>query len=197
MATQQDVLPPTPPEPDELALLLEALQSERSSRRRRAVRHLARLAPEQLEPAIGPLVAAFRDTDLTVRSGAVALLVRLGATAVPALMEALRQDDPDVRKVAVVTLGEIGPPAAAARDLLTEALADDWLAVAAQKALEKIQGRRERRSRLRRLAPWLLLGWAWPWRRCPGPPGCGRARPARPRWRRGRPWAAWAPCWGW
>src|SRR5947207_768525 len=86
------------------------------------------------------LIAAFRSRKLRKRAAAVALVVGMGREAVPALLQALREGDPDVRKVAVVALGQIGPDASEAVPLLVEALADDWIAGAAAQALARIQG---------------------------------------------------------
>jgi hypothetical protein len=144
---------------DEVAALCAALWAKQVVARRRAVRALARLGPEA-EEAIPALIAAFRDDDLGVRSGAVKALARMEGAAVGALIEALRQDDPDVRKVAVVCLGKIGPPAAPAVEPLQEMLADDWLAACAAEALGKIQGQGRNDHWARHLAAWLALAWA-------------------------------------
>src|SRR5262245_41890123 len=98
---------------NELVPLVERLAEPEARSRRRAVRALAALGPAA-ETAVPALIAAFCDRDLEVRRGAVRALAAVGAAAVPALLEAAQTDHPDVRKVAIVTLGEIGPEARAA-----------------------------------------------------------------------------------
>ena len=58
---------------------------------------------------------------------------------VPALMEMLRDSDPQVRRAAVRALGNIGPYAKPAIPVLTRLLQDQFLHEAAAEALEKIQ----------------------------------------------------------
>jgi HEAT repeat protein len=53
---------------------------------------------------------------------AVAALARIGAPAVPALVEALESDNADRRQQAVIALGRIGPPARDARKALRKQL---------------------------------------------------------------------------
>jgi hypothetical protein len=154
----QEHIPPDPAA--EVARQVEALASPHAGERREALRALARLGATA-EPAIAALIAAFRDPVLELRERAVRILAGLGSAAVPALIEAVRGDDADVRKVAIVTLGRIGPAAAVAEDVLVKTLDDDWLAGTAREALQRIRGQqRSRRSPLHRLVPWLLAGWA-------------------------------------
>ena len=79
-----------------------------------------------------------------LRSKAVSALERIGPAAeaaVPALNEALQDDDSGVRSKAASALGRIGPAAKAAVPALIEALQDDdyWVRSKAALALEKIR----------------------------------------------------------
>ena len=88
------------------------------------------------------LTADHRD----VRYWSATLLGRLGrraASAVTALSESTARDaDPAVRQRTAWALGEIGPPAAAAKPILAQAAAGDdpRLARLARQSLEKIAG---------------------------------------------------------
>src|SRR3954447_1249097 len=126
---------------DEVEELAAQLSSPSTRERRRAARALGKLGPQAV-PALPALIAAFCDRELSVRGEAVAAVSGLGAEAVPALLAALDENAPDLRRVVVVTLGEIGPKASAAVGPLREALADEWLSSCAAKALEKITGRK-------------------------------------------------------
>jgi HEAT repeat protein len=145
---------------EEIAKYIEALASPDASERRAALRALAKMG-QAAEPAIAALIDTFRDPVLELRERAVRVLARLGQTAVPALVEAVSHEDADVRKVAIVALGLIGPPAMVeAEAVLVQALEDDWLASTAATALARIRRRRRSRlARLGKLVPWLLPGW--------------------------------------
>lgn len=60
----------------------------------------------------------------TMRQTAVFALGRIGPAAVPALIQTLRNPDPNLRRQAVDTLSRIGPEAAAAVPDLIHALSD-------------------------------------------------------------------------
>jgi hypothetical protein len=80
--------------------------------------------------------------------------------AVPALLRALEEGPADVRKVAVVALGEIGPAASAAVEPLTRALEDGWLATCAREALAKVRpAAGPDRKTLARLAAAVCAAW--------------------------------------
>src|SRR5262249_5537051 len=117
---------------NEVEDLAARLSSISTRERRRAARALGQLGPQAI-PALPALIGAFCDGDLSGRSGAVAAVSGLGAEAVPALLEALGENAPDLRRVVVVTLGEIGPKASAAVGPLREALTDEWLSGCAAK----------------------------------------------------------------
>ena len=69
-------------------------------------------------------LAGFLMQRIGVSSGRAPCDTEIGPSAVPALIEALRDDDGGVRAGAAAALGEIGPAAAAAVPALTEALRD-------------------------------------------------------------------------
>ncbi|NJP07360.1 MAG: hypothetical protein HC837_17920 [Chloroflexaceae bacterium] len=61
--------------------------------------------------AVAPLVAAMRQTsDPQVHRSMIDTLVAIGSESVPALIEALRDRDPDIRGLAVVALGRLADP---------------------------------------------------------------------------------------
>ena len=94
-------------------------------------------------PAVGPLIAALKDQDRTMRAGAAAALggFHRDTRAVKPLIASL--DDPEwhVRAVAAWALGEIGPEAAI--PALTELSKDKDSRVRKQaaEAIKKIRGR--------------------------------------------------------
>jgi len=64
-------------------------------------------------PAVGPLIAALKDSDKDVREFAEGALLKIGKPAVELLIAALQDDDKDVRVVAARALGQIGDARAA------------------------------------------------------------------------------------
>ena len=84
---------------------------------------IARLGP--LAPAaVDPLISALKDADQSVVTTARLALVKLGYEAVPGLVKALRGDDVESRVLVMGVLGQIGPDAAAAADMLVYLLQD-------------------------------------------------------------------------
>ncbi len=81
--------------------------------------------------------------ELVRSSEATQALVATGAAAVPALLDRLEDDDPDVRQWAADVLGQIGPEASLAEEALLEALNDENADVrdAARIALDLIENR--------------------------------------------------------
>jgi HEAT repeat protein len=77
-----------------------------------------------------------------VRRRAALALAHFGALAVPALVEALDDQDFTVRAAASRALGEIGPAASDALPALVNALDDEAQGVreAAERALEQVRG---------------------------------------------------------
>jgi HEAT repeat protein len=63
---------------------------------------------------VATLVRALSDEDLIVRSAAVGALARAGRAAIPALTQAIRNADPEVRRLAAEALGGMNDPAAVA-----------------------------------------------------------------------------------
>jgi HEAT repeat protein len=75
------------------------------------------------------LVEKLKSGDADVRGAASLDLIRLGAPAVPALVELLRHPDPQYRALAARTFWGMGPKAGAAASALAEALSDSETAV--------------------------------------------------------------------
>lgn len=76
------------------------------------------------ETALPALLAALWTGDARRRALAGVSLVRLGAAAVPALIQALAHPAPEVRAKAATVLGKLGPPAADAKFNLEQLLTD-------------------------------------------------------------------------
>jgi HEAT repeat protein len=113
--------------------LMEALKDEDWRVRQAAARALGEIGDPQALPA---LIQALKDE--YVREAVEEALGKIGVPAVPALIEALKDDDEDVRRAAAGALGEIGDPQAV--PALIEALKDDdeYVRRAAVGALGKI-----------------------------------------------------------
>lgn len=85
-------------------------------------------------------IEALRNKDDASHQSAPGALAKIGSPAVPALVEALRDEHKDVRSSAAYALGRIGPDAKAAVPALVEALKDEDEGVReAAKALKTIQ----------------------------------------------------------
>jgi hypothetical protein len=124
-----------------IELLLLGLKSKEPRVRLEAAQGLARLGAEGKE-AVPALIAAFKDSSLSVRNAAGQALAKVGADAVPALIQALEDSQAAVRANAIVTLGKIGPDAREAIPALTRLLRDRnantvRLAAAALKAVRQ------------------------------------------------------------
>jgi HEAT repeat protein len=145
------------PEVDRVAQLVEALQTGDRHARYRAIRNLVEIGPEAAVPALVPLL---RDADLAIRTRASEALAHIGAAAVPSMVEALLDPDVNYRRALIVTLGKVGPPAAAALPVLTAALEDAELGVAAAQAVRAIRPPRFHLPQLGALLPYYLLGLA-------------------------------------
>jgi HEAT repeat protein len=104
-----------------------------------AARALGKIG-DQAAAALPELLAALRGPDKALRVEAHDALVRLGASAVPALAEALKSADLRTWHSISLALGKIGPPAAAASPALVEGLkhADSNIRILAAGALTKI-----------------------------------------------------------
>ncbi|MBE0415655.1 MAG: HEAT repeat domain-containing protein [Dehalococcoidia bacterium] len=77
------------------------------------------------EAAVPALIDALKDEFSVVRTDAAFALGRLGAAAVPALIEALKEEEERMRAEAAFALGEIGRDAKSAVLALIEALNDE------------------------------------------------------------------------
>jgi HEAT repeat protein len=104
-----------------------------------AVIALSEIGPDAKD-AIPALLRNFRRKDLFGGSGASTALAKIGAPAVPSLLELLEDKNEDIRSQAILVLGGIGPQAKAATPALKELLAADStkLQLAAAEALWEI-----------------------------------------------------------
>jgi HEAT repeat protein len=93
-----------------------ALKDPSASVRRKAVFAVSKILPP--DQAMPYLVAAFKDKDGDVRQEAVEMLVPLRAAGVPALVQALKEDDVELRRLVIAALGQIGPDAGEAAPAL-------------------------------------------------------------------------------
>ena len=132
------IFDPLPPEG--LALLKEAARDKDSTVRGHATAALGSRKASNAEAAAAPsgkasgpsgqvstLVAALKDKNSGVRSGAADSLARLetaAASATPALLAALSDNSGDVRAAAARALGQVGAPPAEAVPALMRALDD-------------------------------------------------------------------------
>lgn len=116
---------------------IQAFRYGSAAERRTALGHLGSVGSAAAD-AIPDLIAALRDADLAIRTGAADALVKMGTAAVAPLVEALLDEDADFRRAVILTLGQIGPEAAAAIPVLTAARTDAQLAAAAAEALARI-----------------------------------------------------------
>ncbi len=85
-------------------------------------------------PAVPALIEALTDEEWEVRYRAAEALSRIGEPAVPALIKALDDEDDEVRSWAAWGLGVIGEPAKRAVPVLIKALSDEHWEVQAQAA---------------------------------------------------------------
>lgn len=124
---------------DHFAILraLEAARAKHPDMRSRAALALGVLGDPR---GIQPLIALLSDVEPDVRMDAARALVRIGETAVPALIDSLKHQSVDVRIAGARILGRIGSPAAVAP--LITLVRDPEFSVqkAAAWGLEKIGG---------------------------------------------------------
>jgi RNA polymerase sigma factor (sigma-70 family) len=105
--------------------LSEALRDRHAKIRNGAAVSLC-LIPGQAKQAIPGLIQAAADNNWSIHQNAEGALVQLGADAVPALVEALKDKDPVIRTASAQILGQIGPSAASsALPALARAMGDD------------------------------------------------------------------------
>ncbi len=130
-----------PPARSGLDLLRDTAGDIDPRQRRAAISALSQIAPED-EVTLSVLRDGVLDDDEHVRWSSARGLVRAGAAAVPALVNALADDRAHVRRVAADTLGQIGPAAVAAGDALRRVSqdSDKDVAEAAHHALALIAG---------------------------------------------------------
>jgi HEAT repeat protein len=123
--------------PEIVPAVVERLSDPDPEMRQVATRTLGRLAQAGQPGAMAALMQCLKNPEWTVRFNAAEALKAGGAEAVPALIEALKDQMAGVRKAAVESLGKIGD--ARAKDALQAAAKDEseWVRLAATQALKK------------------------------------------------------------
>ena len=91
--------------------------------RRTAALHLGRLGPEAAA-ACTELGAALSAEDDQLSDTAAAALTRIGSKAVPELIQQVSSSEPRARRLAIYSLGVLGPPAKPAIPILKQCLKD-------------------------------------------------------------------------
>ena len=123
-------------DPRAVAPLIGALKDKDYDVEHRAADALANIG----DPAVGPLIAGFKDADIgagfgaaSINSAAPLILGRIGAPAVEPLIDALKGPNSTVRKYAAVALGFTKDARAVEPliDALGDKVADVWMAATA------------------------------------------------------------------
>lgn len=117
-----------------IPLLLQYLRSSNNDIRREAASALGKIG----EPAIKPLIAAFKDKNIEVYFAAVEAFAKMGATALPPLLDTLNSEDPIQRSGAIKALGKLGDSRAVGP--LIDKFQDtvDWVRITAADALAEM-----------------------------------------------------------
>lgn len=136
-----------------------ASSADQADVRVRAIFALSRLAKPSEHRVLDTVIDALRSPVDEVRVAAARTLVGWGNRAVPAMLESIRASADDVphRSRLIILLGRIGPPAGAARPLLTHLLKDPEVGELAGETLPKLQ------AGLGDMGPWLarhLMDWS-------------------------------------
>ncbi len=128
-----------PPAKGVVSDITQALTDNDANVRRKAAYALGRVAPNE-PTTVTPLIRLLADGNADVRQTAAEALGKLGAAAVPGLVNALKDDAKPVQIYAAKALGEIGSDAKAAVEPLGALLVspDDVVKIAAGEALAKI-----------------------------------------------------------
>ena len=122
-----------------IPLLLDGLKTGNPSQRALAAQALGLLKPVPRE-ALAPLAVTLRDPEVDVRTNAVYTLTRLGQqpnggpAVTPALLGALKDPEPGVRKVAAAAFRSMEAPPRVAINALVETLRDTNAEVRAEAA---------------------------------------------------------------
>src|SRR5262249_27271049 len=119
------------------ASALQALRSSEVEKRREAVEALAALGPDNAE-AVSGLITALKDKDSAVQRAAGKTLVQFGQRTIPALIQALKNDNKPLRFQAARLLSQFEPPSEAGVAVLVEALKDKTQKLEAADALARI-----------------------------------------------------------
>jgi HEAT repeat protein len=109
-----------PPTRDEVATLVKQLKDKDAGKRSKAARALENLDPGAKDAVPILLEALKEQQDVTIPPVASRALARLGAPAVPALIEALEGKDGHVQQYAAMAVQKIGPQAKQAVPALIE-----------------------------------------------------------------------------
>ena len=128
------------PAKDAVPAVIEALKDEESWVRLWAAVTLYRIDKSNLNMALSVLMKALRDNDRYIRNRAGNALWEIGKPAVPAVIEALRSANSEVRSHAAKALEHMGEAAKDAVPALIEALSDEneMVRMRAVLALKKI-----------------------------------------------------------
>jgi len=125
------------PESDPISLLTQSFRTSEGPARVNAIRKLQEL-PQIPAEILGELVEVLKDDDPVVRLEAALVFRRVGADAIPVLIQALGSEELELRRGAASTLGYVGPSAQAAIPALQKAIQDEAIAFDAAEALRKI-----------------------------------------------------------
>ncbi|MBI4612068.1 MAG: HEAT repeat domain-containing protein [Planctomycetes bacterium] len=104
-----------------LPALVKCLKDENDNVCSLAANAIAEIGGEEAVGLVRPLL---RDRDTAVRRRAVGLLGRLGAAAVPSLVDATKDREQDIKMAAIERLGQLGPDAKSAVSALTALVRD-------------------------------------------------------------------------
>lgn len=126
---------------DALSCLIAATEDDDESVALQAVATIGDLGPAAA-PAIPALMSAIWTGNVRRRAVAGASMMRIGAAAVPSLMQSLQHPAAEVRSKVAHLLAQIGPAAAEARPALQNLLndRDDAVRAEAAAALKRLEG---------------------------------------------------------
>lgn len=126
------------PDEDPVQILTQALQTDDAAVRQKAARELAKVG-HMHDVVVPALIRALQDPDALVRLSVANALGQIGAPAVPFLIEALKAERGELRRLVVVTLGRFGPTARVAIPFLVDLQKDEEIASEAAEAITRIR----------------------------------------------------------